>query len=198
MADQKISQLVELGSLPGSSKFAVAYQGQTYYADTQFLKTIFRKIYLYDQSAGNPLAATTAVIIEETLFTTVLGADTLGVDGDILKVRAWGKYAANANTKQVRFKFGAYTFDGTLHSVNNRTFDVEIAIHRLTSATQQVFSNITESGVGAYSANRLSEISNEAEDLTTVLTISLTGQNGVAAANDIELHGWEIVVQTGL
>lgn len=126
---------------------------------------------------------TTAVTTEETLYTYSLPAATVANDGESIRITVFGTFAANGNGKTIKVKVGTtvYVTNSVTTSPNAYSWKAEVLIER-TGATGAVGGsnliidtkvnenvNINKSGITWANAN----------------TITVTGQNAVATANDI-------------
>jgi hypothetical protein len=119
---------------------------------------------------------------ETDLGTYSLPASTLGTDGQILLVGAFGTFANTANTKTWRFKFAATSV--TLAAIATAGVDawqMRAEIMRVTSTTQKIIVRIS-CGVGT-GTDRLF-YTTAAETLSSAITVRVTGQSSVAS-NDI-------------
>jgi hypothetical protein len=130
--------------------------------------------------------STTAVVTEEDLWTYSLPANTLNVDGKMLRVTVSGQTAANANVKTMRFYFGAGT--NTLNVVttapNAVYWTTSFLIIRLGATSQRItrmFSTVgtVDNATGSTAAT---------ETLSGAVVMKVTGQNGTASAGDIMLN----------
>ena len=127
---------------------------------------------------------------EKTLFTYTLPANSLATNNHGIKILAWGTTAANANTKQVKVKFGSVTiYDSTAIASNDNPWMYETEIYR-TGASAQDF--LQKFGVFNAVAILPGFVSTLAEDLTANVVIEVTGQNGTGTANDIVAQGWRV------
>jgi hypothetical protein len=73
---------------------------------------------------------------EDTLHTTTTASSTFNANGDSLEVVMSGTFAANANNKRLRFKFGAVTlFDTTALAFNTGDWTIRARIFRITTTT---------------------------------------------------------------
>jgi hypothetical protein len=130
---------------------------------------------------------------EKTLWSLTLPAGLLSADGRAIRVTAVVKYGANANTKTTRFKFGATTrvTNPSSAAPNNATQVFSFVIMRTGVSAQIMFPVSYFSGV----TPQTPVIDTPAEDTTSAITVSITGQNGSAVQNDIVLKAawWEMV-----
>ncbi len=133
-------------------------------------------------------ASTTATTIEETLHTVNVPANTLRIDGQALKIRAWGTTAANANNKTIRLKFGSAVLAdnaAALPNPNDLDWYIEAYITRRTSITQSSISKASFGKESTLSDNFLLLKGAPSETLTGIVPIVVTGQNGTASSGDI-------------
>ena len=121
---------------------------------------------------------------ETDLHSFVLAAAHFNVNKKAIRLKAYGNFAANANTKTLRMKFGAagaVVLNPTTVAPNALRFDVEILIIRTASNVQHFYSRSLLTGllelIGRVTA---------AETDSGALTVKITGQIGTAS-NDILL-----------
>lgn len=126
---------------------------------------------------------TRAVITEETLRSATLNAGTLATDGSVFYSRDVFTTAANANGKTLRKKFGATTICQVSGNMNNETVIIETWVSRINSVSQQAVAKVTLPAGTAGVVNTM--LTTPAENLLANVTVLTTGQNSVAAANDI-------------
>lgn len=128
--------------------------------------------------------ATTAVTTQETLYTHTITADSIANDGEGICVTAYGSFAGNANTKTIKFKFAgnAYVSNAVTTAPNGVNFKAEFQVLRSGATSAVGYGDLT---VGAISQG----IDNSKAGITWANDndITIIGQNGTAAANDIIL-----------
>jgi hypothetical protein len=145
-------------------------------------------------SQPNVNVGTNADLLETTLVSYVMAANTMAINGQAIRIRAWGKTAANANSKTIRLKIGAtvLVFNDVTAAPNNQTFELEAVVFR----TSGSFVAYTARGmVGAVAQSPAASLSLAAAT-TGSLTLALTGQNGVATAGDVVGYGMVVEVLT--
>lgn len=127
---------------------------------------------------------------EETLHTYTVPARTLGKDGDILKIVAFGSLGGtNAITRTLKLKFGGSTILTYLSDgLNGNTWYLEAFIKRTSVAGQTTFAR-TQFGTH----NIGQETFNLTKDLLTDLDIVLTGQN--TSSNPSSIVGSQFTVE---
>src|SRR3990167_2424834 len=131
-------------------------------------------------------AGTDADLLEKTLATVTITGNTLNINGQGVRVKAWGTTAANGNAKTIRLKFGATTIatNDITKSPNGLAWECDADIFRTAATAQE---SIGASYVGAVAQSKSDTQPRETE--TGNIDITLTGQNGVATANDIVCNG---------
>ena len=106
-------------------------------------------------------------------------------DGDILKIRLFGKTAANGNNKTLKVYLGATTlYTSGAVAANNKDWEVDIVIQRASRSLQRI------AVTGSYNATSIISVNTTTELLTTNLVIKATGT--ATTTNDIQLYGWFI------
>jgi hypothetical protein len=125
---------------------------------------------------------------EDDLMSFSVPASTLGANGDYLELVAWGSFAANANNKRIKLKFGATTIlDTTAVAATGGTWRVQATIVR-TGATAQLASAqlVTDNAtLGDISGN-----ASPGETLSGAVAVKLTGE--ATSDNDIQQLGMTI------
>ena len=137
---------------------------------------------------GNSLAA------ETTLYSTTIPANTLTPDKKRVRITSRGNFAANANAKRLRMKFGATTiYDSTL-VVSGGNWEVVGEVTRTTGAAQTSFAKgLVEAPLGTTVPLGLQRTT-PAETLTNAVTVATTAQ--ATANNDIVHDGSYTEVET--
>jgi hypothetical protein len=126
---------------------------------------------------------TTAVTTEEDLLTVQVPANVLSSTGRGLRVTAWGRGAANTNSKTIRLRAGASLIAVQVFTTSSAGWRMVAEVVRISSGAQ------TSCGVATVSSTTLTQQTTLALDTSTAITIRVTGQNGVASANDIIASG---------
>lgn len=136
----------------------------------------------------NVVPASNTSTTETDLFSYSLPANALSANGKGIRITAWGKFAANANSKQVRLHFGATnTLTDFAATSNNLSWKVEVLVLRTGAATQTSIGSFFEQNV---TNARHAFVASPGETLSGAVTIRLTGQGG--ASTDLTAHGWII------
>lgn len=119
---------------------------------------------------------------ETDLFSYTLPADTLSANGKAIRVTAIATTAANANNKTIRLYLGtqAATDTGATAFNNTDVFSTYTAI-RTGASTEESMGLASTASNGNVRGSRLAGTQNTA----ATMTIKITGQNGIASANDI-------------
>ena len=138
------------------------------------------------------LSATGANLVETTLKSYTLLANTLTAEGDSLYIEAGGAVAANANIKTIRLKIGGVEIiphTGFITAPNGLQWNMKGTLIKTPSgagvARMLFFCSFTNATTGAIVGINF-ENTTGILDFTTDLAIVVTGQNGVATANDIQ------------
>lgn len=144
----------------------------------------------YGNVAGKVSINTTAVgtdadTNEKDLMAYSLPANSLSADGKGVRVKAWGIFEANANTKTIRSYFGSVLtqFTGT---ESGNTWEMNWLVFRTGSSTQKTKSNVIIEAANGFPKGDISTLT---ETDSSAIVIRVTGQNGSASANDIICEG---------
>lgn len=129
-------------------------------------------------------AGTLADTNETDLWSYTMPANTLGVDGRMLRIVAFGSWGATANTKVPRIRFGGTQVAATTSTGNGTAWRMEAIVVR-TGASSQIGDSITYDAAAV--GNHVSV--SASIDTTAAIIIKVTGANGTAAANDIVFRG---------
>jgi hypothetical protein len=128
-------------------------------------------------------AGTTAVTTEEDLFSYSLPANVLSANAKAVRILAFGRTAANGNTKTIKLYFGGTVVASRSGAFNGQDWFLSATVIRTSASAQLAI------GQGSVNSDDRNTRSTPAGDTTTALTIKMTGQNGTAAANDIIFDG---------
>ncbi len=140
------------------------------------------------ENVNTTAVGTDADTVEKDLITYSLPANRLGVDGQAIRITAWGSVAANGNTKTIRLDFGATTIRAIGPSaMSGLDWRIGGLVIRTGATTQDAVA--TEFlDVSAQDTT----ITAPAETLSGAIVVKITGENGTAAANDIVCEGMMI------
>ncbi|HEX8089375.1 MAG TPA: hypothetical protein VF762_11010 [Blastocatellia bacterium] len=132
-------------------------------------------------------AQTDADTSEKTLWGFNLPAGVLDADGRVLRVTAFGDFAANANTKSVKLKLDTATLASASAAVNGEGWELQFTLVRVSEAGNPS-GRVQRRGFMGSSLIRTASTTTAA-DWTLAHAISVTGQNGAASAGDILFRG---------
>lgn len=125
---------------------------------------------------------------ETDLGSYTLSADSLAATGDFVRLTAFGVYAATVNNKTLKVKLGSTTlFDTGALAVNGGVWNIKCEVYRTGSSTQRVIATASTDNALLVSTATYTAAS---EDLTTNLTLKVTGTGG--ASTDITERGFLI------
>ena len=129
---------------------------------------------------------TDAAVTEKDLLSYTMPANTLGKNNQGLEIIAWGSFAANANTKTVRLYFGTNVLmsNDITTAPNNQAWFFHAWVGRRGASSQTAIAD-GKLGVTQQTAVK----GTLAVDTTAAAVIKVTGQNGIATANDILADG---------
>jgi len=93
-------------------------------------------------------------------------------NGDEIYVKAWGTYAANANNKTIKLKFGGQTILTTgAIAANAGSWQIEASIIRTAAATPEIIATITSSNTSVVeSATRTAGTQDITTDTTCIMS----------------------------
>jgi len=133
---------------------------------------------------------------EDPLIDFSLPANALAVNGQSIRVEAYGTIANNANSKRLRFRFGT----GGTNLVLDTTaafagiaanWELVATIHRTGAATQKGYCKITVNDPAFLSANTQIGFSSALDQtLSGAVTIRISGE--ATANNDVVIQGCNI------
>lgn len=118
---------------------------------------------------------------EDTLYTYDLPGNTLSINGEGVRIRAWGKTAANANNKTLKLYFGSLLFSSGAIAVNDKDWVLDAVILRAGNTDQ------TASVSGIYNGAAVIQSTTLTEVMANDVTIKVTGE--ATANNDIFIIG---------
>jgi len=168
----------------------VQSQTQTLNTTEVILRTLSGTSTSYARVGGTINVNTTAVgnvgAGEDDLITYTIPANTLSTNGDRIQFQMAGTFAANANTKRVRIKFGATTLlDTTALIFNGADWSAEGVVVRTGATTQKAFCAFRS---GSAVLTSTSDYTTPAETLSGTVVLKATGE--ATSNNDIveEFH----------
>ncbi len=85
----------------------------------------------------NTTAAGNVNNIETDLMSYTIPANTLNANGRVIRVRAWGTYANNSNTKQISVYFGGSSFSFLSTTLANKNWNIDYTIVRKGGNSQE-------------------------------------------------------------
>jgi hypothetical protein len=128
---------------------------------------------------------------EDDLFLYEVPANTLTVDKASLVAYASGTFAANANSKRVRVRFGGTSiFDSGAVALNSGDWYVEVQIFRTASSTQKTVTTFRTSNSTLYTTV---DYTTAAVDLTTPLELRVTAE--ATSNNDVVGELFKVIYQ---
>lgn len=137
---------------------------------------------------GAPLAFINATQVansgtgETDLHSFTLPADFFNVNKRAIRIKAEGSFAANGNTKTLKFKLGAagtVTLNPVTTAPNGVRFSVEILVIRTASDAQSIFAKVLV-GLAAFD---LVSLTTTTEDDGATMVAKFTGQSGTASSD---------------
>jgi hypothetical protein len=138
-------------------------------------------------TAGNIGASETNLLIYDLL------ANTLNTDKNYIEIVGFGTFAANANNKQLKLKFGGTTlYDSGSLALNGGAWKISATIIRVSATSQKCIAEVSSGN--ALLPNK-SFYTSASEDLDSTLTITFTGKGIVD--NDVVQEGMIIKYYKG-
>lgn len=133
-------------------------------------------------------SATGAGTSEQVLKTYSIPAGYLVV-GNVLRLRAWGTCAANANNKTMKLYFGAAVITTPTAATNNKNWFLDMTVIVTAAATQTVGATgiVDTTSVTPYFVAAT-------EDTTAAIVAKVSGTDGTDSAGDIACKGFTIEV----
>lgn len=129
-----------------------------------------------------------ALTSEQVLHTFNVPANTLVNTGDALRIRTWIKCLNNGNNKGAKVYFGGTVLgDSTGQTFNNVGFTVDAYVFRVASTTQKAILTAVQPNVNSAWSIAIGggfDDSAPSEDLTTPITVKVTGVSAVAGGLD--------------
>jgi hypothetical protein len=184
-------------ALPGNNDFASLMKSLGF-ADTNFnLRSLLGSSNKFanvstvlDSQAVAAGVGNGADATDDTLFSTSLTKGILDSSARGLLVLAAGTSAANGNNKTLQVILGATSlFSSGTMTINAKNWMLAVLIQRLASNVQL--------GAGLLVPDATTPIAkivtNGAEDLTTTLTLKLTGKSGSSAASDLVANQYAVI-----
>jgi hypothetical protein len=125
---------------------------------------------------------------EKTLQSYTIPANALSQDGQAIRITFAGITSANTNTKQLKIKLGSTTlYDGTAYTPTTAYFiNFDFIIVRTGSSAQRYYTP----NISWNNENIVITQGTSAEDMTSALVLAVTGQNGTALANEIQIYNF--------
>ena len=147
---------------------------------------------LHNETSNNE---TSAALTEEVLKSYTLPAGTLGVNGDLLRIRAVYQTAANANAKTCSMYFGATKIAETTLATNADTATFDIVVNRVGGTSQSAASRVEIIDIAAFtSVGFTGRYTTPGETLSGDVDMQCRATNGVAAAGDIICRQFSVEV----
>ena len=140
---------------------------------------------------------TPATTTETTLKTWDLPAGALATDDQGIRMHAFGSFAANANDKTVRIKFGAttvLTYAGSSTGTGGGGWRAQVDLFRTGGTAQKAIPWLV-SGISNWVDSAFTTTTGHttpAETLSGAVTIEVTGENGTGTADDIVCEGFSV------
>ncbi len=147
----------------------------------------------YGEIGGKANVSVTAVgnvdAGEDNLITYALPADALSANGQVVKIKAWGTAANNANAKTLKLYFGSQAIlTWAITASKVIVWKVEAYVVRTGVDTQDCYAVILETSIGSPNAQLTDqELTAGTQDDGAAITIKCTGEG--VATNDIVQEG---------
>lgn len=129
-------------------------------------------------------AGTAADLVKTTLISYTLPANSLNANGKAVRVKAYGVFAGNANSKSAGIDFGGTELISKTSVYNNLSWSIEALVIRNGTNSQEYIAELDVDGQSAGRRRGTAAITDTAN-----IAIDIWGQNGVASASDIVAEG---------
>lgn len=127
---------------------------------------------------------------EDNLITYTMQPNVLAKDGYNVEIKAWGTFAANANNKTIKLKFGSATlYDTGAVAANDGSWEITATVTRTGTAAEQSIASIISSNALIISSTTYSV---PTVSLSATVIIKCTGEG--TATNDVIQKGLLIKV----
>lgn len=126
---------------------------------------------------------------EDSLMTYSIPKNTISDAGDVIEIRAFGKFGATANNKTIKLYFGSQVLFATdANAANDGSWEINATVIQVATSSQKASAridsnNTTVQGDSTYSA----QYTAPAVDETDTIIVKCTGEG--TADNDIVQHG---------
>lgn len=121
--------------------------------------------------------------VETTFSSYSLPASSLAVNGQSIRITAWGSLANNGNTKTIRIKFGGTTILTAATTIGNGGWTATAHVFRTGAATQKATGQAI---VGGAVSAIINNPTSPAETLSGAVTVVSTGQSGTAGSDVLQ------------
>lgn len=165
----------------------------TFTAGNQASGTTYRPSGLISVQTSSVGIGNGADATDDTLFTYSLTANSFDSNVRSIRVRAYGKTAANANNKQVKLWFAGTTIvDSGVIALNNSSWSIEMEITRIDATHVSCIATWSDNGLATADVNATLNL--VVADLSANGSIvKVTGASTVAAAaNDVLGYGMKV------
>lgn len=168
---------------PGTSQFALLSNGAG--ADPSYTQ-------ITDRVGTDTTQTGNVGVGEDDLDSVTLGASALASDGMYIKVRAWGTFANNSNTKTLKLYFGATAIiTVTLATGLSGSWVLDAEVVRTGATTQKAITTSIYNSSGLGSVHHM-ELASPAETLSSSVVVKCTGEG--TDDNDIVQEGITVML----
>jgi hypothetical protein len=127
--------------------------------------------------------ANNSTTVETDLHSFTIAANQLKYDGETLEIDTTLTFAANANNKQVRLKWGASTvYDSTLVGQNGGVMVIRCRVTRTGATTQRIKAEVLNTATAPLFADGVFYATG-GETLSGAVVLKVTGQSGTASSD---------------
>lgn len=182
----RISQLDAAAPLTGAEQIALDQNSRTKQTTIKAIKDFTDTSCQCTLVSRGRSSSTGADTLETYFETWQMPDNTLSSNGDWLEIFAYGTTAANSNLKTLTLYFGGTSIYVKTIGVNNKGWEIRAKVLRTSSTTQKTYSVSDTMDAGNH------QIKFPTEDLSSTISISISGTNGSASAGDINCEGFFI------
>lgn len=150
---------------------------------------------IYVDYAQHAMSASTGTTVAQNLTTYTLPANSVTLNGNGLRIFAWGLTAATTVTKNITISFEGTDLAATgAIALNNGKWRFDSYLVRQSSAAQETHTTVLADSASILPA--VCQISTSSVDLTAASTLTISAVCTSTAASEVVLHGLTVELRT--